>query len=87
MPLDLVVLYPAVPVLDVTICIFIMSPSYITWLLSSGNKTIDIMEFIFSPDLHCALDLGVDVDKSEMPKELGNGLDSKFVMEVMWGVD
>jgi hypothetical protein len=87
MPLDLVVLYPAVPVLDVTICIFIMSPSYITWFLSSSDETIDIMEFIFSPDLHCSLDLGVDVDKPEMPKELGDGLDCEFVMEMVWGVD
>jgi hypothetical protein len=87
MPLDLVVLYPPVPVSDVTICIFIMSPSYTTWLLSSGNKAIDVMEFIFSPDLHCSLDLGVDVDKAEMPKKLGDGLDSELVMEVMWSVD
>ena len=64
-----------------------MSPSYTTWLLSSSDETIDIVEFIFSPDLHCALDLGVDVDKAEMPQELGDGLDSKLVMKVMGGVD
>jgi hypothetical protein len=64
-----------------------MSPSYTTWLLSSGNKAIDVMEFIFSPDPHGTLNLGVDVDESEMPKKLGNGLDSELVMEVMWSVD
>ena len=84
---DLVVLFSPVPVLDVTICIFIMSPLYTTWLLSSSDETIDIMVFIFSPDLHCTLDLGVDVDKPEMPKELGHGINSKLVMEVMRGVD
>jgi hypothetical protein len=87
MPLDLVVLYPPVPVSDVTICIFIMSPSYTTWLLSSGNKAIDIMELIFSPDLYCSSDLSVDVDKAEMPEKLGDGLDSELVMEVMRSVD
>ena len=85
--IDLVVLYPAVPVSDVTICIFIMSPSYTTWLLSSSDETIDIMEFIFSPDLHRTLDFGVDVDKPEMPKELGDGINSELVMEVMRSVD
>jgi hypothetical protein len=64
-----------------------MSPSYTTWLLSSSDETIDIMEPIFSPDFHCALDLGVDVDKPEMAKKLGDGLDSDFVMEVMRSVD
>jgi hypothetical protein len=87
MPLDLVVLYPAVPVSDVTICIFIMSPSYTTWLLSSGNKAMDVMEFIFSPDPHGTLNLGVYIDKPEMPKELGDGINSKLVMEVMRSVD
>jgi len=87
MPLDLVVLYPAVPVSDVTICIFIMSPSYTTWLLSSSDETIDIVEFIFSPNSHCTLDLGVDVDKPEMPEKLGDGLDGELVMKVMWSVD
>ena len=84
---DLVVLYPPVPVLDVTICIFIMSPLYTTWLLSSSDETIDIMESICSPDLHCALHLGVDVDKAEMPKELGDGVNGELVMEVMWSID
>ena len=84
---DLVVLYPPVPVSDVTICIFIMSSLYTTWLLSSSDETIDIMELIFSPDFIGPLDLGVDVDEPEMPKKFGNGLDREFVMEVMGSID
>jgi len=58
-----------------------------TGLLSTSDQTIDIMEFIFSPDLHGPLDLGVDVDEPEMPKKFGNRLDSEFVMEVMGSID
>jgi len=64
-----------------------MSPSYTTWLLSPSDETIDIVEFIFSPDLHCALDLGSYIDKPEMPEKLGDGLDGELVMKVMWSVD
>lgn len=63
-----------------------MIPSY-TRLLSSSNETINIMELIFSPDLHGSLDLGLDVDEPEMPEEFGNGLDSELVMEVMGSID
>ena len=45
------------------------------------------MEFVLSPDPHCTLDLGVDVDEPEMPKKFGNGLDREFVMEVMGSID
>jgi len=45
------------------------------------------MEFILSPDPHGPLNLGVDVDKPEMPKKFGDCLDSEFVMEVMGSID
>jgi hypothetical protein len=45
------------------------------------------VEFIFSPDLHFTLDLGVYIHQPETLKKLGDGFDGKLVMKVMWSVD
>lgn len=56
-------------------------------LLSSSNKTIDIVEPIFSPDLHRPLHLGVFIDQTKVIEKLGDALHVELVMIVVRSVD
>lgn len=56
-------------------------------LLSSSNKTIDIVEPIFSPDLHRPLNLGVYIRETKVIEKLGDALHIKLMMIVVRSVD
>jgi len=86
---DLVVLYPPNLILDVTICIITVMnlKTLLGRLLTSSNKTIDVVEFVISPDLLSTLHFRVYIDQSKMLEELGDAFHIEFVMIVIGSID